>query len=142
LALKKILCVCSPEWGLWTHVLGHVAPPATTVAMGMGSQARHGAAGENMHGSGGLARPLPIWPPVPQASLAFPLVMEQQCFCAPSYSHLLHWEPSSWRLLGRGCQPEQDLRVAPSSAAPWAQGSVLSAGLWGRTSHPPDQNFW
>jgi hypothetical protein len=45
--------------------------------------------------------------PVPQASLAFSLAVELPCFCAPSFSQLRHWKPSSWSLLGKGCLPIQ-----------------------------------
>jgi hypothetical protein len=34
-AFKKFLCVCFPEWGLWTRILRQVAPPVTAVAMGL-----------------------------------------------------------------------------------------------------------
>jgi hypothetical protein len=42
------------------------------------------------------AKPSPAFFLVPQASLAFPLVVELPCLYAPSFSQLRHWEHSSW----------------------------------------------
>jgi hypothetical protein len=53
---------------------------------------------------------LPVSPPVSQASLAFLLAVEDACwrFCtAASSGWIGHCQPSSWRPLGRGCQPGQ-----------------------------------
>jgi hypothetical protein len=55
--------------------------------------------------------------PVPQASLAFPLVVELLWLCVSSFSQLRHWEPSRWRLLGRGYRPVQRARVCTRAGA-------------------------